>query len=560
MQIAQVMDQAAQLVAAGQAVLARNLYRQVLNADPMYHPAYHALGLLSYRYGDLVAATELLSTATKLDRSIGTYQCSLCKVLRSIGQLDKAITAGRRAVKLIPQDAEAHFALALALAQKRSIGEAVVHYTHALTLQPQHDLAWNNLAVILEQIDELPSAEYAYNMACNANAHNTEARNNMGALYARQGRLDEARDWFNAVLGVRPNYIPAHFNLSSLKTYQADDSHLIALENIHATEVALPSLERIQLNFALGKAREDIGDYDNAFSAYEQGNCLHYQHYPYAETRARVLHSRIKRVLNSDFFARYPRPMDGRTDDNTPIFIVGMPRSGTTLIEQMLSSHHQVYGAGEISDLSVVIESMQQHGKANSYTEWCNSATAQDFSVLGKIYQERVWNKAHGKQYVTDKMPGNFLYLGMIHLMLPNAKIIHAMRDPMDTCFSCYSRLFHDRMEFTYDFEVLGRYYLRYIKMMEHWHKVLPAGTILDVRYEDVVADAEGQTRRMLDYIGLPWDKACLDFHKNQRHVATASMAQVCKPLYSTSVERWKKFEAHLQPLMEILMRDRTSD
>lgn len=554
------MDEAAHCVSAGNAALAQRLYRQVLDADPGYHPAYHALGLLSYQHGDLVSATELLSTAARLNRTIGAYQCSLCKVLRSIGQLDKAIVAGRRAVKLIPTDAGAHFSLALALAEKRLIGESVVHYTHALTLEPQHDHAWNNLAVILEQIDELPSAEYAYNMACNANPHNSEARNNLGALYARQGRLDEARDCFNAVLDVRPNYIPAHFNLSSLKTYQPGDSHLIALENIHATEIALPATERIQLNFALGKAREDMGDYDNAFTAYKQGNSLHYQQHPYAETRARVLHGRIKDMLNADFFARYPRPVAGRIDDKTPIFIVGMPRSGTTLIEQILSSHHLVHGAGEIADLGDVIESMQEYGKAGSYTEWCKTATAQDYSLLGRIYQERVWNRAHDQQYVTDKMPGNFLYLGMIHLMLPNAKIIHAVRDPMDTCFSCYSRLFADRMDFTYDLDVLGRYYQRYIKLMEHWHKVLPAGTILDVRYEDVVADLEGQTRRMLDYIGLPWDKACMEFHNNRRRVATASMAQVCKPLYSTSVERWKKFEPHLQPLMKRVKRIRVSD
>ncbi len=175
-----------------------------------------------------------------------------------------------------------------------------------------------------------------------------------------------------------------------------------------------------------------------------------------------------------------------------------------------------------------------------------------EFARLGEAYAERVWQLAPDAQRITDKMPANFFYIGMIRLMLPNAKIIHAMRDPMDSCFSCYARLFNDTMDFAYDLGTLGRYYARYIRLMRHWHAVLP-GTILDLRYEDLVADTEGQARRILDHAELPWDERCLAFHENKRRVHTASVAQVRKPIYKTSVARWERFSAHLAPLLELV-------
>lgn len=179
--------------------------------------------------------------------------------------------------------------------------------------------------------------------------------------------------------------------------------------------------------------------------------------------------------------------------------------------------------------------------------------TAADFARLGAAYKERVWQLAPDAMRITDKMPANFFYIGMIRLMLPNAIIIHAMRDPMGSCFSCYARLFNDTMEFAYDLGTLGRYYVRYIKLMQHWRSVLPADAILDLRYEDLVADTEGQARRILSFLKLPWDDNCLAFHQNKRHVKTASVAQVRKPIYKTSVARWQRFREHLSPLLEIV-------
>ena len=266
-----------------------------------------------------------------------------------------------------------------------------------------------------------------------------------------------------------------------------------------------------------------------------------------------ALVQRLQSVFSEAFFANRAKPPHA---DKAPIFIVGMPRSGTSLIEQILSTYPGVYGAGELTELDNVVHSVGKSlgEREASYPDIIVNLSADELRRLGQIYIDRVWRYAPQAERITDKMPANFLHIGMIHLMLPQARIIHAMRDPMDSCFSCYSRLFAgNNLDFAYRLDTVGRYYVRYIQMMRHWQQVLPSDTVLDVRYEDMVTDTEGQARRLLAYLGLPWDERCLAFHQNQRVVRTASVAQVRKPIYRSSVARWKHFEAHLAPLLEIV-------
>ncbi len=226
-----------------------------------------------------------------------------------------------------------------------------------------------------------------------------------------------------------------------------------------------------------------------------------------------------------------------------PIFILGMPRSGSTLVEQILASHPQVLGAGELRTLDRLVH---QGGGIEALA----TLQAEDCRRLGERYLADLRSLPAGKTRITDKMPGNFMYVGLIQLILPHAKIIHTMRDPVDTCLSCFSRLLSVGHHFSYDLAELGRYYRHYRELMDHWRSVLPAGTMLDVAYEDVVDDLEGQTRRMLEYLGLPWDERCLSFHKTVRPVVTASSVQVRRPLYRSGVARWRQYEAHLGPLL----------
>ncbi|RJG07398.1 tetratricopeptide repeat protein [Noviherbaspirillum cavernae] len=555
MTVPQAMREAARLDAAGESAAAEALYRQLLAAAPDCHPAYHALALLACRFGRLPLAADLTARAIALDGTVGIYHRDFGEMCRRLGRLDDAAAAGRRAAQLLPDNVDAHYNLALALADGKHYAEAAAGYRRALALGPEHGPAWNNLGSALDLMGDKAAAEDAYAKAVALNPRHAEAQNNLGALYSGQGRLEDACECFNAAIAARHGFAEAHFNLSTLKTYSVSDPHYIMLETLADVAESLPLEARIRFHFALGKAHEDVGDHDRAFAAYARGNRLQAGLHPYDEAWADALCVSIKATFDRRFFEQRPRIEAGDSKGRTPVFILGMPRSGTSLIEQIFASHPDLFGAGELKDLSDVIHQVPQAVAGQPFTAWCANLSAQEFAALGEAYRERVWRLAPDKAFITDKMPGNFFLIGMIHQMLPNAKIIHAMRDPMDSCFSCYSRLFSDRMDFAYDLRTLGRYYLRYMDLMRHWHAVLPAGTILDLHYEQMVADMEGQSRRMLEFVGLPWNESCLDFHKNKRHVKTASVAQVRKPIYQTSVARWKRFGAHLAPLLE-LVRD----
>lgn len=534
---------------AGRLAEAEAILRQILAAVPDHHAAWHLLGLIAHEVGKLPLAAELVARAVSFGPDVAIYHRNLGEMCRRLGRLDEAVAAGRRAVALNPADVDAHYNLGLALADQGAWEEAIRAYRRALELNPEHGLSWNNLGAALEKQGDLPEAEAAYARAVALDPSHHEAQNNLGAIYSEQGRLEDACRHFEEAISASPDFIEPHFNLSSLKTYRDDDPHLLYLERNRDRAVAMPEKARIRYWFALGKAFEDVGRYDEAFAAYAEGNRLQHALMPCDEARADELLARIRAVFDREFFAAR-REVKG--SGKAPVFIVGMPRSGTTLLEQILSSHPAVHGAGELLDLhELVVAAANNSGQR--FPDFVPGLAAADFARLGEAYAERVWKLAPGAQRITDKMPANFFYIGLIRLALPDAKIIHAMRDPMDSCFSCYSRLFNDTMEFAYDLGTLGRYYVRYAELMRHWHEVLPQGAILDLRYEDMVDDTEGQARRILDYVGLPWDDNCLAFHQSKRHVKTASVAQVRKPIYKTSVARWERFSAHLSPLLEIV-------
>ena len=533
----------------GQFAAAEAVLRQIVHSAPDHHSAWHMLGLLAFEVGNLELASQLIAHAVRLNNAVALYHRNLGELHRRLGRLAEAVAAGERATALAPDDLDAHYNLGLAHTDKGEWDAAIRAYRRALELNPNHGLSWNNLGAALEKKGDLAGAEAAYARAVALNPAHHEAQNNLGAIYSEQGRLEDACRCFEDSIRANPDFIEPHFNLSSLKTYRADDPHLLYLERNLVKAGDMPVKARIRYWFALGKAREDVGHYDEAFAAYAEGNRLQHELLPCDEVRADAMLERLTTVFDRDFFAAR-RDVPG--SDKAPIFIVGMPRSGTTLLEQILASHLAVHGAGELPDLNQVIMDAPARAERR-FPDFVPDLQPEDFRRMGEAYAERVWRLAPGVQHITDKMPANFFYIGMIRLMLPNAKIIHAMRDPMDSCFSNFARLFNDTMEFAYDLGTLGRYYVRYIKLMRHWHAVLPAGSILDLRYEDMVADTEGQARRILDYLGLPWDDNCLAFHQNKRHVKTASVAQVRKPIYKTSVARWRRFESHLQPLLEIV-------
>lgn len=547
--IPQAMQLADQHTKAGRLKAAELIYRQIVNKVPTHHAAIHALGLLALRVGKLPMATNLVNKAAQLAPSNANYHRNLGELLRRLGKLDEAIQMHRRATALAPNTCENHFHLALALNDKAAYADAEKSYRRAIELKPTYGEAWNNLGACLEKQGKKQDSEDAYTHAAKINPRHAEAQNNIGAIYSEQGKLDEARRCFEAAIEAKPEFVEAHYNLSSLKTYKKGDAHLAMLEAVLSKEEQLPVASRIRYNFALGKALDDTQQFERAFDAYAEGNRLQHAEQPCNELLLNEVAESIPKVFTSAFLKKAP----ATKDTHTPVFIVGMPRSGTTLIEQILSSHDGVFGAGELSFMDDAVQSFGGNQKRKNFTQWAAHMTDADFKALGETYMQRTKALAPGKQYITDKMPANFFYVGMIYRALPNAKIINAMRDPMDSCFSCYSRLFNQSMPFAYNQETLGRYFVRYTKLMNYWQSVLPEGTILNLQYEDMVADNETQSRRLLEYLGLPWDKKCLEFYKNDRLVQTASITQVRKPIYKTSVKRWEHFAKDLQPLMDIV-------
>lgn len=541
----QALKYAEQFIANGQFPEAEKLCRDILAASPTFHPATYQLGIIATRVGKMQMAADLVSKAASQVPQNLLYQKTLIDIFRLLGQYDRAIAAGGRATKLAPEDGDAHYLLGLVYADSGRPEKALEYYRHALGKTPSHDRAANNIGTMLEKNGDEKTAEEFYERAIKANPKNPQAQNNLGALLSARGDLERAGACFLAAIDADPFFIHAHFNLSTLKKYTPDDPHLAAMEKLVPHAPDIPVDARLRLWFSLGKAWEDIGRYDDSFAAYARGNSIQRALIQYDEKIVDESTLDIGRRFNKALTATNTAGFS----DETPIFIVGMPRSGTTLIEQILSSHSAVFGAGELQDLCDSIKETWKIAPGISYVDHLKNASTEELQTLGQSYIEKIRRLNGSAPRITDKMPGNYFYVGLIHKILPNAKIIHCMRAPMDTCFSNYSRLFKESMPFTYNLEELGRYWRRYDSLMQHWKNILPDDAILDVRYEDVVADLEGQTRRLLDYCGLPWEDGCLAFHQNKRLVKTASIAQVRQPIYQSSVARWEHFARHLEPL-----------
>ena len=546
----QAMAKAAGLFDAGQFSQAETLCRSILQVQPQFHPAWYQLGLIAVKAGNMPVAADMMARAVQFAPNASAYHRALGEICRRLGNLQKAIAHGKQAAALAPQDPEARYNLGLALADSGQFYDATSLYRVALELNPRHNLAANNLGTALERLGDEKSAADCYARAININPRHAEAQNNLGALLLAAGDLDRARACFESAIAADPAFVHPHYNLSSLKKYTSGDPHAAILETIARQSPALPPDTRMRFWFAIGKAREDTGRYDDAFAAYAEGNALKRATFKYDETTLTAAVDDIIRRFDGALAAKIGSV--GHRDQ-APLFIVGMPRSGTTLIEQILSSHTDLHGAGELKDFSDAFHTVHAGPPEISYMDFLLKAPDEDLARIGADYTRRL-RQLDGKALrISDKMPGNFFYAGLICLSLPKAKIVHSLRHPLDTCLSNYARLFNETMPFAYDLGELGRYYLQYKRLMDHWHKILPAGKILDMHYEDVVGDLAGQAKRLISHTGLEWQDGCLDFHKNTRPVKTASVAQVRKPIYKSSVSRWEYFARHLEPLKTII-------
>jgi tetratricopeptide (TPR) repeat protein len=559
-------------------------YRRALILRPEFAEAYVNLGNALKAQGKTDEAVRNFEHALALRPELAEAHNNLGNALRDLGRPEDAVRHFERALALRPELAEAHNNLANALRDLGKLDEAVAPYRRALSLRPQYAEAHNNLGAVFQDLGKLEQAAACCHLALSykpefAEAHYNlgnalqglgrleeavacfqralalqpqylEALNNLGNALRDLGRLDDAMESYGRALAHRPAFAQAHYNRSGVKTFRTGDPELKALEVLVAEAEAIPPREAIYFHFALAKALEDVGDYRRAFEQMRIGNELKRRQISYDGKAVARFFQRIAEVFDAAVFER----LGGAGDPSSvPVFVLGMPRSGSSLIEQILSSHPQVHGAGELSNLHIAAGALSADHRSFNYPEYVPALDGVRLQRLGQSYLAGLPAVAAGKTRIIDKSPANFLYVGLIRLILPNAKIIHSIRDPLDTCVSCYSILFTSGSPFSYDLAELGRYYKSYTELMAHWHSILPARTMLDVGYDHVVDDLEGQARRMIDYCGLPWDDRCLEFEKNRRAVRTASSVQVRKPLYRTSLERWRRYEPWLSPLLREL-------
>ncbi|MBT4887994.1 MAG: tetratricopeptide repeat protein [Rhodospirillales bacterium] len=373
------------------------------------------------------------------------------------------------------------------------------------------------------------------------------AHGNLGLSLADLGRFDEGQKHYLKAVELDPNYGEAWRGLANTGYFDTEPTQLLKMDDaFNITDV--PAEDRIHLGFGLAKVYEDLHRYDEAFSCLKTANRLKRDSISFdIEKSAAMVQSLIKHFDRSLF---NHHTGSGR-NDKTPIFVLGMPRSGTTLVEQILASHPTVHGAGEQPYVEATLNNVFKKYRI-AFPAGLMKTGVETFHILADEYLEKLRSHDEEADRITDKMLGNFMLIGLIHLMLPNAKIVHVRRDPLDNCFSIYSRLFAKTHLYSYDLEELATFYGLYRSLMDHWHTVLP-GCMLDFSYEALITDPEQQTKNLLAYCDLPFDERCLRPHQTKRTILTASNFQVRQPINTASIERWRNFEPHLDSLQESL-------
>jgi tetratricopeptide (TPR) repeat protein len=529
---------------------ARSLFRRALRQNPQSAEAEYNLGIALNALKRLDEAVLHYQKALALRSDFFQAYNNLGNVLKALGRRDEAMEQFRLALIVKPDFPIAHNNLGNSLQASGQREEAATHYRQAIALQPNYVEAHNNLGNVLRLLGRSAEALPHYERALALDPGYVEAQYNYGNVLKELGRFDEAASALRQTIVLNPQNAGAYLDLVETQKIMPDDPATVAMERLVSDKKALGNVERLPLHFALGRVYDDLGRHDAAFRHFALGNAMRRREIPYDEAVTVDYFSQIKRVFTPELM----RDKAGSGDPSpAPLFILGMPRSGSTLVEQILATHPRVFGAGELED-------MQRLAKALPYPDGLTSAGADRLREFGQNYMKGI--EALGSQAVliSDKMPANFFYVGLIRLALPNARIIHTRRNAVDTCLSCFSKHFVGQQNYSYDLGELGRYWCQYDALMAHWRKILPEDAMLEIRYEDVVADIETQARRLIAFCGLDWDDVCLDFYKNKRPVMTASVAQVRRPIFQSSVGRWRAYEHHLAPLLKELPLDQVTE
>ncbi len=563
--------------ASGRLAEARAAVRRVLEKMPQHHLAWLAYGDVLVDLGQYEDARVAFERARLTDPQRPAIEAATAALtaddrrraeehFRQILQADPAHVAalcGLAAVSLAadrPPDAErllrhalrqsrhlplAHRGLAPALLELGRPADARAATEHLQRLEPASAQTWIATAAVATRLLRQDEALRAYERALELRPAEVGLRMSIGHIQKTLGQREASEASYRAALQMDPGRAEAWWSLADLKNYTFSDAEVAAMQELLDRDRREPANEA-QLNFALGRAFEQRGQYAQAFAYYERGNALRRQAVPFDIESFERRSQRIRHFFNRAFFDAHA---GGGASGRAPIFIVGLPRSGSTLVEQILASHSHVEGTMELPNILDIVGHFDDMAPGrNGYPETVTAVPPEQLRVMGERYLEDTALLHASRERFTDKLPNNFSHIGLIHAILPNATVIDARRHPMDACFSTFKQHFAEGQTFSYSLENLGRYYRSYLSLMDHWDTVLP-GKVLQVRYEALVQDPETQIRRLLEHCGLEFEPGCLNFHQTRRAVRTASSEQVRQPIYTSGVGYWRNFERELEPL-----------
>ncbi|MDI1301666.1 MAG: tetratricopeptide repeat protein [bacterium] len=524
-------------------------YRKALAVAPQHMESINNLGAVLCEQDKPEEALEILLGALRINPNYAEAHCNIGNAFLLLEQFDKALIAFNRALALKPDYPEAYQGLARLHQEQRNLDEAEAMANRALALNPEKAEIYSLLGGIHIENGHPEKAEMAYAKALALDATLVSAHLGRGQLLMEEGKMDASEAAFLHALSLEPDCLAARLSLTQVKKVKDGDENMAVL--VHEADKIgdMSDTRAMSLHFALGKCYDDTRQYESAFSHYLKGCSLKRKHIQYSAEGNELT---VRNIIESFSRDTIDSLRGNGCPSDLPIFVLGMPRSGTTLTEQIIASHPLVHGAGELHDL-LEVACINRDGTPGEYPFSVKGITPDELRMRGEKYVASVQARNPSARHITDKMPANFNCLGLIHLMLPNAKIIHVKRNPVDVCLSGFTRLFNRSQHQSYDLVEMARYYRSYEALMEHWRSVLPADAFYEVQYEELVADNENQARALIAWCGLEWNDACLESHKTERNVRTASVAQVRQPIYNSSVERWRKYEPYLGPLLETL-------
>lgn len=531
----------------GEIEFAYHAYRQILVQYPEHPTALHYLGLVAQQVGRGDEALRLLKRSSELNPRDPRVFNHLGQVVLAQGRADEAVRYFEQALAVDPRHADSLNNLANTYKARGALREAIELYRRALEIAPHSALSSYNLGNALKDATEYDAALQMFERALAADPKHLSARLNLAILLEQKGRFEQASEHYRTVLQIKPDHPKALANLIAITA--RPEPQLIHSAEQQLGVADLDSEDGIKLHHGAGKHYDRQKDYERAFQHFSATNeLLKRRKAPFNPQQAIDYVDRIIAAFSPEYFARLRASGADAAGSNSsrPVFIVGMPRSGTTLTEQILASHPAAFGAGELQDIPNLVKTLRY---PEEFVTQATTATQQQAQRYLATLEQLAPASAIR---VIDKLPVNFMHLGMIATLFPAARVIHCRRDPLDVGLSCFIERFDLSHDFTTDLTSFGHYFLQYERLMQHWRRVLPLA-LYEQPYERLVADQEAGTRALLAYCDLPWDPACLNFQQTDRAVLTPSRWQVRQPMYSNSVSRWRNYERHMQPLRELL-------